>query len=213
MSRTKIIINDPVHNTTTVMKTPRLIIFICLLLILPAGDIFADEVTAPLEINGFRLGASIDEYDFINFHNYLKEVVVNDIGGYRRGTLSYGTCERPGEIVHIKLKYKDHSYKFYQQLLKRYKKKFGKPEEFTGDAFGIVLSWKWRFMDKDNNYISLTLQHNKKNLDETMGNMVKLSMPDRIEAERICFIRKCEQEKMACPAGMMSDDWDNLIPK
>ena len=40
---------------------------------------------------------------------------------------------------------------FYKKLLKSYKKKFGKPDEFTGDAFGIVLSWKWRFEDKDKN--------------------------------------------------------------
>jgi hypothetical protein len=46
-----------------------------------------------------------------------------------------------------------------------------------------------------------------------MGNMVKLSMPDRIEAERKCFLKACAEEKMACPVYMMSDDWDNLVPK
>lgn len=174
---------------------------------------FAAQKNVPTEINGFKLGASIEEYDFINYRNYLKEVMVDDIGGFRRGEISYGTCDRPGEIVRIKLKYKENSRKFYKQLLKRYKEKFGEPEEFTGDSFGIVQSWKWRFTDKDNNYISLTLQHNQKNPNETIGNMVKLSMPDRIEEERKCFLKACAENKNACPVFMMSEEWDNLIPK
>lgn len=196
------------------MNTLRIISFLGLsLLLFPQGIFAADDITAPLEINSFKLGSSIEEYDFIKHRNYLHEVVIDDVGGFRRGELSYGNCDRPGEIIRIKLKYKDDSTKFYKQLLKRFKAKFGKPEEFTGDAFGIVLSWKWYFKDKNNNSITLTLQHNKKNMEETMGNMVKLSMPDRIEAERKCFVKSCAEEKMACPVYMMSDDWDHLIPK
>lgn len=195
------------------MKSLIIISFLGLALLLPQITLSADDITVPLEINGFKLGGSIKDYEFLKQRNYLKEVMVDDIGGFRRGVISFGNCERQGEIVRIKLKYKDDTHKFFKQLLKRYKKRFGKPEEFTGDAFGIVLSWKWRFRDKDNNYISLTLQHNKKNMEETMGNMVKLSMPDRIEAERKCFLKICETEKTVCPVSMMSDDWDNLIPK
>lgn len=195
------------------MNTFKILTLVGLTLLMTSTALANEENTVPLEINGFKLGASIEEYDFINYRNYLKEVVVDNIGGFRRGSIAYGTCERPGEIIRIKLKYKDNTRKFYKQLLKRYTKKFGKPEEFTGDSFGIVLSWKWRFQDKDNNYISLTLQHNQKNLNETVGNMVKLSMPDRIEAERKCFLKTCEESKIQCPASMMGEDWDNLIPK
>ncbi len=176
-------------------------------------SVSASDNPVPSEINGFRLGAPIDDYDFIKHRNYLNEVVIDEIGGFRRGFLSYGTCERPGEIVRIKLKYKDTDYRFYEQLLKRYKERFGKPDKFTGDAFGIVLSWKWRFKDKDGNTVTMTLQHNKKDHTETVGNMVKLAMPDRIEAERKCFIKACEKDKIACPVSMMKEDWDNFIPK
>jgi hypothetical protein len=169
------------------MKTHRIILFICLTLLLLAGDTIGDDITTPLEINGFKLGASIKEYEFLKYRHYLKEVMIDDIGGFRRGSISYGTCE--------------------------HQKKFGEPEEFTGDAFGIILSWKWRFRDKDNNYILLTLQHNRKDRSQTMGNMVKLSMPDRVEAERKCFLKICETEKIECPVNMTRDDWDNLIPK
>lgn len=188
-------------------------VFILVSLFILTGDMTAAETLVPTEINGFKLGATIEEYDFLTYQNYLREVMIDNIGGFRRGSLSYGTCKQPGEIVRIKLKYKDNSKKFYKQLLKRYKKKFGDPEEFTGDAFGIVLAWKWRFKDKDNNHISLTLQHNKKDVNEATGNMVKLSLPDKIEAERKCFLKTCKMEKTQRPTGMMSEDWENLIPK
>jgi len=193
------------------MTVNRLLILLCVIL-LPAGAARADE-KAPHEINGFRLGASIEEYDFITYRNFLKEVIVEDIGGFRKGEISYGVCDRPGEIVRIKMKYKDPSRKFYQRLLASYKEKFGKPSEFTGDAFGIVLSWKWQFTDEKNNNITLTLQHNQKNTDETVGNMVKLTMPDRIQAERECFNKQCELTKVECPVSMQSEDWENLIPR
>lgn len=193
--------------------TPHRIILLLIMLLLPAFHCAAAEENVPHEINGFQLGKSIEEYDFITYRNYLKEVIVEDIGGFRKGFISYGVCDRPGEIVRIKMKYKDTTHKFYNKLLKSYKKKFGKPDEFTGDAFGIVLEWKWRFIDKNNEYITLTLQHNKKNIDENIGNMVKLTMPDRIKAERICFNKQCDLKKQECPESMQSTDWENLIPR
>jgi len=167
----------------------------------------------PHEISGFKLGFSIDDYEFISYRNFLKEVIIEDVGGFRKGVISYGVCERPGEIVRIKLKYRDNTRKFFNKLFKRYKQKFGEADEFTGDAFGIVLSWKWRFEDKDKNAITLELQHNLKNSDENIGNMVKLSMPDRIEAERKCFNKVCNLNKVPCPVESMKEDWENLLPR
>lgn len=189
------------------------IILLLIALLLPVSHISLADDNVPHEINGFRLGASIDEYEFISYSNYLKEVIVEDIGGFRKGEISYGVCERPGEIVRIKMKYKDSSRKFYKQLIKLYEEKFGKPEEFTGDTFGIVLEWKWRFTDKNNNYITLSLQHNLKDIDENIGNMVKLTMPDRIEAERQCFNKQCDIKKQLCPVSMQSENWENMIPR
>lgn len=195
------------------MKTSFFLSVISACLLFAGFSAYGAEKTVPSEINGFKLGTSIEEYDFINYRNYLKEVVIDDIGGFRRGSISYGTCARPGEIVSIKLKYKKATRKYYKELLKRFKEKFGKPEEFTGDSFGIVLSWKWRFKDKDGNYISLTLQHNQKNVNETMGNMVKLSMPDRIAEERKCFLNTCATRQQTTPDAMMDTGWNNLIPR
>ncbi len=194
------------------MVVYRLAWILCGFLLLTASLSFAGE-NVPREINGFKLGSSIEEYDFITYRNFLKEVIVEDIGGFRKGTISYGVCDRPGEIVRIKMKYRDSSRKFYNQLLKRYKKKFGKPDEFTGDSFGIVLEWKWRFTDKDNNYVTLSLQHNLKDIEQNIGNMVKLTMPDRIKAERLCFNKQCEKTRVACPVSMQEENWENMIPR
>jgi len=170
---------------------------------------------APHEISGFRLGSSIDDYEHVSDHNFLKEVVVGATRGFRKGVIFYGVCERPGEIVKIKLKYKDASRKFYEQLLQRYIQKFGKADEFTGDAFGIIKAWKWRFKDQDNNRITLMLQNNLKNMDENIGNMVKLSMPDRIEAERQCFNRTIPKHKKMTGAAAKTRNinWNRLLPR
>lgn len=168
---------------------------------------------APHEISGFKLGTPIENYDYISHRNFLKEVIFDDIGGFRKGEIAYGVCARPGEIVRIKMKYRNPSQKFYTRLLKSYKEKFGKPEEFVGDAFGVVMAWKWRFTDENKNNITLVLQHNLKNLDENVGNMVKLSMPDRIEEERECFNKSLNNKKMDYPLPMMRQDWDNMLPR
>ncbi len=194
------------------MKTLCLIL---LALFLYPGTVLP-ATSAPREIGGFRLGASIDEYDFISYRNFLKEVVVQDIDGFRKGVISYGTCARPGEIVKIKLKYLDTSESFFKELLKRYKKKFGRPDQYIGDSFGIVKAWQWEFTDKQGELIRLKLQHNLKNPDEAMGNTVKLEMPNRIREERKCFNRQCEARMrmgncpMPTPEGK---NWSNLIPR
>ncbi len=175
--------------------------------------------TAPTEVGGFQLGASIDDYEFISYRNFLKEVVIDHIPGFRKGTISYGVCDRPGEIVKIKLKYMDPSKSFFKSLMKRYKKKFGEPDEFAGDSFGIVKAWKWQFRDSNGNRVNMILQHNLKNPNEVTGNMVKLYLPDQIEAERKCFNTTCSMRNpdafKQAQGKMMWDDssWQQMIPR
>ncbi|WP_153305756.1 hypothetical protein [Desulfogranum mediterraneum] len=169
-------------------------------------------VLVPKEIGGFRLGTSIDDYELTSYRNFLKQVVVEDIGGFRKGIIEYGVCERPGKIVRIKLKYADSSEGFYRELLKRYKKQLGEPSRYTGDAFGILKAWKWHFIDQNGERVSLTLQYNQKNLDESLGSVVKLAMPERIIAERKCFNRICATREPLppTPKGQL---WEEMIPR
>lgn len=188
---------------------------IVLLLLLYSPALFASEV--PLEIAGFRLGADITDYPEIEYTNYLKEMVIDDWHGFNKGIISYGTCAYPGEIVKLRLKYDDSSKPFYDQLLKKYTKKFGKPSEWNGDAFGILYIWKWKFVDDKGRRVSLSLQHNLQNHNENIGNIVKLSFPEREEEERVCFIEFCEINKTPEEKERLqqrkSPDWDYMIPR
>jgi len=197
------------------MTFKNLLIFCGLFLIITSYAQASSQ--SPQEIGGFKLGTSVDDYEFISYQNFLKEVVVQNIDGFRKGTIYYGICERPGEIVKIKLKYLDSSESFYKKLLKRYKKKFGKPDAYLGDSFGIVKTWKWTFSDANNNKVLLRLQHNLKNPDESIGNTVKLEYPDRIESERVCFNNQCANrrfgKKNRLPSSWDQKSWQHMIPQ
>lgn len=197
--------------------TFKYILICCGLYLFIASGSQAAQKNAPLEIGGFTLGTSVEDYEFISYHNFLKEVVVQNIDGFRKGIIYYGICKQPGEIVKIKLKYLDSSESFYKKLLKRYKKKFGKPDSYIGDSFGIVKTWKWTFVDENNNKVLLRLQHNLKNPDESIGNTVKLEYPDRIEAERVCFNKQCAirrtGEKNRLPSSWNQKSWQHMIPQ
>ncbi len=170
-----------------------------------------------MEVGGFILGSDVTEYPDIEYSNYLKEVVIYDWHGFDKGIISYGICDSPGEIVKIKLKYEDSSKKFFHTLLKKYKKKFGKPDEWKGDSFGILHIWKWRFTDKNNNRIHLILQHNTKNPNENNGNMVKLYCPDQLIREQQCFTKSCtahlERKEKEHLKNRKKTDWSYLIPQ
>lgn len=186
------------------------VILLALFLFPLSGKISAQEI--PHEVGGFVLGSDVTEYPNIEFSNFLKEVVVYDWNGFDKGIISYGICKYPGEIVKIKLKYLDSSKRYFKILLKKFEKKYGKPHEWKGDSFGILHIWKWTFVDKKNNKIQLILQHNTKNPNENIGNMVKLYYPDRIIQEQECFNKQCNAHK---PQGVVpeKDNWDFLIPK
>lgn len=186
-----------------------------ILLVLVSSGQSAPSV--PLEIGGFKLGEDINEYPDTEYSTYIKEIVVNDWHGFRRGAISYGICAYPGKIVRIRMKYEDSSKEFYKELLKKFKKQFGKPGEWKGDAFGILYLWKWSFVDSEGRRVSLSLQHNLQNASENIGNQVKLSFPERLEEERLCFIGNFETtktpEEKARLDEQMQPDWDFMMPR
>lgn len=175
------------------------------------------ELDVPNEIGGFALGSEVSDYPDVEFSNYLKEVVVTDWHGFRKGIISYGVCDKPGTIVKIRMKYDDNSKEFFDKLFKMYKKKFGKPDLWKGDSFGILHVWKWKFTDKDGRIVNLMLQHNLHNPNENIGNSVKMSIPQQEERERICFIESCDlpknEEHKKRKEQLNKIDWDLLIPR
>lgn len=171
----------------------------------------------PHEIAGIVLGSRVDDYPDIIRTNFLKEVVVTDWHGFRKGVISYGTCKYIDRILKIDMKYKNKSKKFFQKLMKKFRADFGEPDVWTGDSFGVIHVWKWQFIDKEQNRVSLALQYNEKNSNETLGNMVKLSYPGKIEEERLCFIEVCHDSKEKTDARrreeLKKSDWSYLVPR
>ena len=176
----------------------------------------AADRAAPSAVGGFTLNSSIDDYQTENHLNYLSEVIYTDLQGFRKGFITYGTCQNKRKILRIKLKYEDGSQDFFSELLQRYKKAFGDNPSFSGDPFGNVKSWKWSFSNEQGQRVTLELQHNLKDTDESIGNMVKLSMPDLMDEERRCFNQLHDTDDNG-PAAQAAEkehlDWSLLIPK
>ena len=177
--------------------------------------IFAEDV--PHEVGGITLGSNIGNYPALIKSNFMKEVVVTDRHGFRKGVISYGVCKYEGEILKISLKYNDKRKSFYTTLLAKYRQKYGAPDSWHGDSFGLMHIWKWRFTDEDQNRVSLSLQYNVKDPDETIGNTVKLSYPDRIQEERACFMQMRDQAYEKTDSKKKEElkqtDWSYLIPR
>jgi len=177
----------------------------------------ASAVDAPSGVGGIVLGSHIDTYPDIINSNFMKEVVVTDRHGFRKGIISYGVCKYEGEILKIRLKYDDKSKAFFKTLLAKFRKKFGAPDSWKGDSFGLLHIWKWHFTDNDQNRVSLNLQYNAKDPNQTIGNVVKLSYPDRVEEERICFMQMCDQANEKADVKrkeeLKKSDWSYLIPR
>ena len=82
----------------------------------------------------------------------------------------------------------------------------------TGDQFGNVKSWKWSFTDDLGRRVTLQLQHNLKDDEESIGNMVKMSMPDMMDDERLCFNERHEKDNTTGKEKSEKTDWEHLIP-
>jgi len=178
---------------------------------------------APSQVGGFLLGADISAYKDrvdmnsalpIRYAEFITEVEIKKTDLLASGLIAYGTCAAPGKVVRIKLKYADPSKAFHDKLLAQMENKFGKPDEWRGDPFHIVIAWKWSFVDKSQKRISLILQHNKQDTDEKIGNSIKLTLTDAIERERQCH-EKSQPELSEPPAVKtpLPVDWDLLIPR
>ena len=201
----------------------RIIFFYLGICLVMAGNVGAQ---VPYEIAGFALGGNISDYEEmvrmetmlpIRYAEFLKEVEIKRIPGFKSGLITYGDCAVPGRILRIRLKYADSSRAFYNNLLERYRKRFGKPDRWRGDPFHVLVAWKWSFTDKDGNRISLILQHNIEDTTRKLGNAVKLAMLNFEEEEIKCFERKesdlRDPGREESPRDGFEQNWDLFIPR
>lgn len=182
---------------------------------------------APHELAGFVLGGKLSDHINkvemdtvlpVRYLESLKEVEAEDIWGFKTGLVSYGTCMDPPRIVRLKFKYADASKTFYDELLRRFKARFGKPDEYRGDPFHIVVAWKWSFVDENNNDISLILQHNTRDEEEKQGNSIKMTMWKLFNREILCFEKKHPISAESKDTNFKfnktdSINWEHFIPR
>jgi hypothetical protein len=182
---------------------------------------------APHELAGFILGDEMAAHMqdvkpetilSVRYLESLKEVETKDIWGYKTGLISYTTCATPPRIARIEMKYADASKISYDALLKRYKERFGEPDEYRGDPFHVFIAWKWSFKNKSGNDISLILQHNALDEEERIGNVVKLTMWNLFKEEQRCFEKNHPQTAGSGGANFEFDktesiNWDRFIPR
>lgn len=204
----------------------KLVLAAALAAVMAAVPGFAGET--PLSVGGFTLGRPIETVADrvimetalpVRYMENLHEVETRAIEGFKSGLIAFGTCRQPSAIVRIKLKYEDGSLELFEELLRRFKKKYGEPTDYMGDPFRVFISWKWSFTDADGTRVSLTLQHNHQDEDEKMGNAVKLTLYNRLEDDARCFKenrleRRAALRQRAAPSGKAATpDWDLFVPK
>ncbi len=185
-------------------------------------------VEAPHQISVFVLNRDIADFKEyvimetalpVRYMENIEEVEIKPIRGLKTGYIAYATCTAPGHIVRIKLKYRDSSKKFFKDLFKQIKKKYGEPDEYRGDPFQILIAWKWSFIDKEGNRISLNLQHNTQDPEQKIGNAIKLTMRNLIEEDQQCHRLKADdpreklrqRNKTVIDTGMSG--WDLYLPR
>jgi hypothetical protein len=198
---------------------------IVLLLTLPKIGV----AEAPHRLGGIVLGGKIEDFRDkirpksvlpVRYAESLKEVEVRKIPGFKTGLVYYSTCDQPSIILRIEFKYDDSSEKFYKELLKRYKKRLGDPDQWRGDPFHIELGWKWKFVDANNNNISIILKHNTEDEEKKEGNSVKMTLWNLMNEEIRCFKDKEKQSSAHAHAADNSRSqnsgdiaWTLLVPR
>ena len=207
------------------MKRRHATLVITAILILFPIEGYGDKT--PGKIAGFRLGEKIATVSHmcnmetalpVRDMRYVTEVEVRDLDGYKSGAIAYGNCVNPGQIVRIKMKYAYSDRKFYRELLKRFKQRFGEPDEYRGDAFQAIVSWKWSFKDEQNNKITMILQHSE-DVEYKFGNTIKLTNTTLLDKERICYQKKysgelkAQKSKSSAKRRLRDKDYQKFIPE
>lgn len=188
------------------------------------------SVDAPMEIAGFVLGENIERYkDRIDMSSvipvqhseYLSEVDIKPVEGFRSGYIGFGNCSAPGRIVRFKMKYAYSDKEFYDKIFELFKKRYGEPDEWKGNAFHTFVAWKWSLRDAHNNAVSMILQHGMEEDEEhTTGNTLKLTNWTYVDEEHKCYDEKHPETAEKVDLNVKSrsqlkfpEDYERLVPK
>jgi len=173
--------------------------FLILSMILTTTAAFAGD-SFPTNLAGFTLGSDIKKYDsFCDMDTstpmsdapFLSEVLIkpDSLPGVRGGSLNYGNCKNVGKLVRVKIKFHDRSQDLFNELLDKYKDRFGKPDNYKGDAFKNVIAWEWDFNNGKGEQISLLLMWSR-DKEIRPGVSIKMTNVTMFDEEYDCFKAK-----------------------
>ena len=178
--------------------------------------------TMPLSLAGITLGEDVSTITHVCMmdtrvrlarERHLSEIQLEPgfAPGVKSGNIAVAGCAQVGRIVRIKLSFEDRSKDFFNDMLDRYKQRFGDPVEWRGDPFQTVMSWKWTFEDKQGRQVNLQLTHSEDD-DYKIGNFVKMTLRSLWEEEDQC--QDALDAKNSVPVTPRSKlDYDLLIPR
>ena len=179
----------------------------------------------PTSLGGIVLGEDISSISDIcrpgteiplSQERHLMEVqlVPHHAPGIRGGTVAYARCSEVGRIVRIKLKFDNDTRDFFNNLLRRYRDRFGKPLEWRGDPFQTVMAWKWSFHDANGEQVNRELTHSRDE-DYKTGNFVKMTLRSLWVREDACQDAKRGQDGVDddSPTPAHKLDYRLLIPQ
>lgn len=167
------------------------------------GGTLMAQPSPPREIAGYRLGTHIRDYGgriapdgvyAVRLRPYLREAPVSVPEGFASGYVIYGTCDAPGTIVRIKVKYEDDSRVFFDRLLDTIKKEYGAPARYVGDPFQAYVAWRWSFeMTKGERIIMILSHYDGDDEEHTQGNAIKLTLQTHVVRESQCYEAQREE--------------------
>lgn len=177
----------------------KIVLLLIFLLALTVTSAFAGK-GFPTKLAVFTLGEDIKNYkqycdmtqtNSMSDSPFLDEVLIkrDSLPGVRGGSLNYGNCANKNKLVRIKIKFNDRSQKFFNVLLDEYTDKFGKPDNYQGDAFKNVIAWEWLFKNNRNEEVSVLLMWSR-DKEIRPGVSIKMTNLTLLEKEFVCFKNK-----------------------
>jgi hypothetical protein len=150
-------------------------------------------------IAGIELGSDVSNYEHLLQMErateppdimFMKEVKFKPYfrNGLRGGSLLYATCGDEEKVARAKLKFADRSEKLFNELNKLYVQKFGKANQWQGNAFHTVKAWQW-LLHEGQDSVEVILMYSK--LDDLRpGVSIKVTLNNLWEKERACWEAK-----------------------
>ncbi|QJB56402.1 hypothetical protein [Pseudodesulfovibrio sp. zrk46] len=176
----------------------------------------------PMSVAGITLGKDIKGYaKCCNMQlaspmpdaPFLSEVHLDGdyLPGVRGGSLTYGNCDNAGKVVRIKLKFHDRSMRLFDKLLAKYKKAYGNPDSYEGDAFKNVIAWRWNF-SQDGQKVSVILMWSRVK-ELRPGVSIKMSLDSMIESEYECYRVQVDRLKAKKGGVTKIENLDEFVAK